>query len=109
MPRGRDFEKGDAEEMAEPRWDNVTLAVILALLHDVDHVFVVHRLGPHTCEGVTEGLVREVRSTQRVEVCGDNVVERLSLDLENLALVESWTDEVAPVLIITIGGKVGGA
>jgi hypothetical protein len=36
-----------------------------------------------------------------VEVCGDNVVERLALDLDE------WPDEAAPVLVITIGGKEG--
>jgi len=87
--------------MAKTRRGRVTLAALLALLHSEDRVFVIHRLAPHECEGVAGGTVRELHSTRCVEVCGDNVVESLSLD------VDDWPDVAAPVLVVTIGGKKG--
>lgn len=89
--------------MAETRRDRVTLAALLAVLQERDCVFIVHRMGPHECEGVAGGTVQELRSTRCVEVCGDNVVDRLTLDLDEWP--EVWPDVAAPVLIITIGGK----
>ena len=90
--------------MAETRRDRVTLAALLAVLQDGDRVFIVHRMGPHECEGVAGGTAQELRSTRCVEVCGDNVVERLALDLDEWP--EVWpSDDPAPVLVITIGGK----
>lgn len=90
--------------MAETRRDRVTLAALLAVLQERDRVFIVHRMGPHECEDVVGGTVRELRSTRCVEVCGDNVVERLALDLGEWP--EIWpSDDPAPVLVITIGGK----
>ena len=68
--------------MAETRRDRVTLAALLAVLQDGDRVFIVHRMGPHECEAVAGGTVQELHSTRCVEVCGDNVVERLTLDME---------------------------
>ncbi len=91
--------------MAETRRDRVTLAALLAVLQERDRAFIVHRMGPHECEGVAGGTVQELRSTRCVEVCGDNVVERLALDLDEWP--EVWPDEAAPVLVITIGGKEG--
>ena len=85
--------------MAETRRDRVTLAALLAVLQERDRVFIVHRMGPHECEDVVGGTVRELRSTRCMEVCGDNVVERLVLDLAE------WPDGAAPVLVITIGEK----
>ena len=89
--------------MAETRRDRVTLAALLAVLQERDRLFIVHRMGPHECEGVAGGPVQELRSTRCVEVCGDNVVERLALDLDQWP--EIWPDEAAPVLVVTIGGK----
>ena len=90
--------------MAETRRDCVTLATLLAVLQEQDRVFIVHRMGPHKCEGVAGGTAQELRSTRCVEVCGDNVVERLALDLDEWP--EVWpSDDPAPVLVITIGGK----
>ena len=89
--------------MAETRRDRVTLAALLAVLQERDRLFIVHRMGPHECEGVAGGTVQELRSTRCVEVCGDNVVERLALDLDQWP--EIWPDEAAPVLVVTIGGK----
>ena len=89
--------------MAETRRDRVTLAALLAVLQERDRAFIVHRMGPHECEGVAGGTVQELRSTRCVEVCGENVVERLALDLDQWP--EIWPDEAAPVLVVTIGGK----
>ena len=89
--------------MAETRRDRVTLAALLAVLQERDRLFIVHHMGPHECEGVAGGTVQELRSTRCVEVCGDNVVERLALDLDQWP--EIWPDEAAPVLVVTIGGK----
>ena len=68
--------------MAETRRDCGTLAVLLAVLQEQDRVFIVHRIRPRECEGVAGGTAQELRSTRCVEVCGDNVVERLALDLD---------------------------
>lgn len=90
--------------MAETRRDRVTLAALLAVLQERDRAFIVRRMGPHECEGVAGGTIQELRSTRCVEVCGDNVVERLTLDLDEWP--EIWpSDDQAPVLVITIGGK----
>ena len=53
--------------------------------------------------GVAGGTIQELRSTRFVEVCGDNVLEAITLDLDQWP--EIWPDEAAPVLVITIGGK----
>ena len=80
------------------------LAALLTVLQERDRAFIVHRMGPHECEGVAGGTAQELRSTRCVEVCGDNVVERLALDLDEWP--EVWpSDDPAPVLVITIGGK----
>ena len=89
--------------MAETRRDRVTLAALLAVLQERDRVFIVRRMGPHECEGVAGGTVQELRSTRCVEVCGDNVVDRLALDLDQWP--EIWPDEAATVLVVTIGGQ----
>lgn len=90
--------------MAETRRDRVTLAALLAVLQERDRAFIVHRMGPHECEGVAGGTIQELRSTRCVEVCGDNVVERLAMDLDEWP--EVWpSDDPAPVLVITIGEK----
>lgn len=91
--------------MAETRRDRVTLAALLAVLQDRVRMFIIHRMGPHECEAVAEGTALELRSTQCAEVCGDNTVERLALDLGERP--KPWADGPLPVLIITIGGKEG--
>ena len=91
--------------MAETRRDRVTLAALLAVLQDGDRVFIVHRMGPHECEAVAGGTAQELRSTRCVEVCGDNVVERLALDLDQWPEEEWASDDPTPVLVVTIGGK----
>lgn len=78
----------------------VKLSEILALLEPEDHVFIMHRLAPLECEAVAGGTVAEVIAARCVEVCGDNIVERLKPGADD------WPpDTVGPVLLITIGGK----
>ena len=89
--------------MTETRRERVTLTALLAVLQERNRLFIVRRIGPHECEGVAGGTVQELRSTRCVEVCGDSVVERLALDLDQWP--EIWPDEAAPVLVVTIGGK----
>ena len=91
--------------MAETRRDRVTLVSLLAVLQDRARLFIIHRMGPPECEAVAEGTALELRSAQCAEVCGDNTVERLALDLSERP--EPWADGPLPVLIITIGGKEG--
>lgn len=85
--------------MAETRRDRVTLAALLNVLTPAQNLFITHRIGPHECEAVAEGTVEELRATRCVEVCGDNIVERLAVKMEGYP----WDQD--PVLVITIGGK----
>lgn len=79
--------------------DSPTLAALLSVLVPEARLFVVHRLGPHECEAVAEGTAEELRATRCVEVCGENAVVGLSIELDDL------TDTPAPVLLVTIGRK----
>ena len=79
----------------------MTLAALLAVLKPSERLFIVHSLGPHESEAVAEGTVEELRETPCAKVCGDNVVERIAVD------VDDWPDVPEPVLIATIGGKEG--
>ena len=85
--------------MTKTRRSRVTLAALLAILQPEDYIFVVRRLGPHECESVADGTVQELQSARCVEVCGDNVVEHLALD------VDDWPDPPVPTHVITIGEK----
>lgn len=78
---------------------NITLSAVLALLQPEDHIFIIHRIGPHECEAVGGGTVQEIRETKCVEVCGKNGVVELALDTEELP---GWTEEGTPILVITI-------
>lgn len=85
--------------MAGTRGNCVTLAVLLGLLKPTERLFVIHHMGADISEAVAGGTVEELRATRCVEVCGDNIVERLAVD------VDDWPDTPAPVLLVTIGGK----
>ena len=76
-----------------------TLAALFATLKPSERLFVVHRLGPHESEIVAEGTLEELRETRCVEVCGDNVIERIAVD------VDDWPETPEPVLYISIGEK----
>ena len=89
--------------MTRTRRDRVTLAALLAVLQERGRVFIVHRMGPHECEIVAGGTVQELNSTRCVEVCGDNVVERLTMDLDEWPDV--WPEDAAPVFLVTIREK----
>lgn len=79
---------------------SITLSALLGLLGPTEYLFVIHRLGPHECEAVAEGTAEELRATRCVEACGENTVERLTLEESGYP----W--DTKPVLIITIGEKV---
>lgn len=77
----------------------ITLSALLSLLKSTERLFVIHHMGADISEAVAGGTVEELRATRCVEVCGDNIVERLAVD------VDDWPDTPAPVLLVTIGGK----
>lgn len=80
--------------------NHITLSALLDLLTPAEHLFVIHRLGPHECEAVAEGTAEELRETRCVELCGENAVERLTIEESGYP----W--DTTPVLIITIGERV---
>lgn len=84
--------------MSEKR---ITLADLLALLKPTERIFVIHYLGANISEAVAGGTVEELQKTRCVEVCGNNIVEKIAVD------VDDWPDTPAPVLLVTIGGKAG--
>lgn len=88
--------------MAETRRDRVTLAALLGVLKSDEEILVVHRIGPNECEAVAGGTAAELRATRCVEVCGDNIVERVAVN------VDDWPEVPTPILFITIGGKEAG-
>lgn len=88
--------------MAETRRDRVTLAALLGVLKSDEKILVVHRIGPNECEAVAGGTAAELRATRCVEVCGDNIVERVAVN------VDDWPEVPTPILFITIGGKEAG-
>ena len=77
----------------------VTLSDLLSLLDPSARLFVVHHLGANISEAVAGGTGEELRATRCAEVGGDNIVERIAVD------VDDWPDTPAPVLLVTIGGK----
>ena len=78
---------------------NMTLAALLAPLDRDNRLFIVHRLGPRECEAVAEGTAAELRASRCVEVCGENAVVALSLELDDLS------GAPIPVMLVTIGEK----
>lgn len=78
---------------------SLTLAALLGVLKPSEEILIVHRIGPHECEAVAGGTAAELRATRCVEVCGDNIVERVA------ANVDDWPEVPTPILFITIGGK----
>ena len=81
---------------------SLTLAALLGVLKPSEEILVVHRIGPHECEAVAGGTAAELRATRCVEVCGDNIVERVAVN------VDDWPEVPTPILFITIGGKETG-
>ena len=88
--------------MAETRRDRVTLAALRGVLKSDEEILVDHRIGPNECEAVAGGTAAELRATRCVEVCGDNIVERVAVN------VDDWPEVPTPFLFITIGGKEAG-
>ena len=81
---------------------SLTLAALLGVLKPDEETPAVHRIGPHECEAVAGGTAAELRATRCVEVCGDNIVERVAVN------VDDWPEVPTPILFITIGGKEAG-
>ena len=81
---------------------SLTLAALLGVLKPDEEILVVHRIGPHEYEAVAGGTAAELRATRCVEVCGDNIVERVAVN------VDDWPEVPTPILFITIGGKEAG-
>lgn len=75
---------------------HVTLAVLLGLLQDEDHAFIIRRRGPHECEAVAAGTAKDLRSAN-MGIWRDKIVDRLWLDV--------WPDKNTPVLAILTGEK----
>ena len=75
------------------------LSALMALLLPKERLFVIHHLGADISEAVAGGTVEELERTRCVEVCGNNIVERIAVD------VDDWPDTPAPILLVTIGGK----
>lgn len=75
---------------------SVALRDVMGLLRGQDWVVVIHRMGPHECEGVAEGTARELRADKCVEGYGERMVKRIAADMEN------GSDDGTPVLVITI-------
>lgn len=76
-----------------------TLSALLSVTAPDTRLFILHHMGADCYEAVTEGTVERVQDSRCVEVCGDHVVEKITVDADD------WPDTPAPVLIITIGGK----
>lgn len=83
--------------------ERLTLSALLALLQPDDRVIIFHRLGPQFLETVANGTVQELLAAQCVEVCGDNVVEKIEMGVDESPV--EWVSEGVPFLGITIGGK----
>lgn len=75
---------------------HVTLAVLLGLLQDEDHAFIIRRRGPHECEAVAAGTAEDLRSAN-MGIWREKIVDRLWLDV--------WPDKNTPVLAILTGEK----
>lgn len=75
---------------------SVALRDVLSLLQGRDRVFIIHRMGPNTCEGVAEGTACELRADKCVEGYGGRMVKRIDADMEN------GSDGGTPVLVLTI-------
>ena len=85
----------------------MTLAALLALLQPDNRVAIYHRLGPQFLETVANGTVQELLTPRCVEACGDNVIEKIEMSVEE-SPVERVSEGV-PTLVVTIGGKAADA
>lgn len=75
---------------------SVALRDVMGVLRGQDRVVIIRQVGPHECEGVAEGTVRELCADKRVEGYGERMVKRIAADMEN------GSDDGTPVLVITI-------
>lgn len=75
---------------------SVELRDVMGVLRGQDRVVIIRQVGPHECEGVAEGTVRELRADKRVEGYGERMVKRIAADMG------TGSDNGRPVLAITI-------
>ena len=85
--------------MQNAKKGKITLSGLLSIVDPEAQTLIIHRMGADCYEAVATGPVREARVARCVEVCGDRLVEKITVDSDD------WPDTPAPVLIITIGGK----
>lgn len=79
--------------------ETITLSALLSAVDPEAQVLIIHHMGANCYEAVATGPARESRVAECVEACGDQLVEKITVDADD------WPDIPAPVLIITIGGK----
>ena len=87
--------------------ERLTLRALLALLQPHDRAMIFHRLGQQFLETVANGTVQELLTTRCVEACGDNVIEKIEMSVEESPV--EWVSEGVPILVVTIGGKAADA
>lgn len=85
--------------MGQNTSSRLTLGDLLGVITPTERLFVIRHLGADIFEAVAGGTVEELREARCVEVCGDNIVERIAVE------VDDWPDTPAPVLLVTIRGR----
>lgn len=75
----------------------ITLSALLSIVDQEAQILIIHHMGANCYEAVATGPVREAQVAHCVEACGDQLVERVTVDGEGYP----W--DVTPHLIITIG------
>lgn len=79
--------------------EKITLSGLLSVVDPEAQTLIIHHMGADCYEAVATGPVREAQVARCVEACGDQLVEKITVDSDD------WPDTPAPVLSITIGGK----
>lgn len=77
----------------------ITLSGLLSVVDPEAQTLIIHHMGADCYEAIATGPVHEAQVARCVEACGDQLVERITVDGEGYP----W--DVTPHLIITIGGK----
>lgn len=82
-----------------PNERKVALSALFPVVDPEAQVLIIHHMGANCYEAVAIGPARETQVARCVEACGDQLVEKVTVDSDD------WPDTPAPVLVITIGGK----
>ena len=85
--------------MQNAKKGKITLSDLLSIVDPEAQTLIIHHMGADCYEAVATGPVREAQVARCVAACGDQLVEKITVDSDD------WPDTPAPVLIITIGGK----